>query len=421
MHDLKGDRRTRSDERLALRGLRVWDGLADGVSDTAMTILIEGRRILDILPDASDATHRAVEHAHQIALPGRFAIPGLIDAHVHLGLDPTIGSPDEQLKISDSARMIQMQERAEAMLRSGITTARDLGGGAWQELTLRDRILADESAGPRLLCAGQPVTTPQGHCHFWGGGAEGPEEVAAVIARQIDHNVDWIKVMATGGVFTKGTGVAKVQFDEVALAAMVRQAGAAQRKVAAHCHGTSGIGHAARAGIHTIEHCSFAGKEGFGSDLQQDTVKQIAAAGCWVSPTVNAGWGRRILHEGEPSAFFQRMSRAFEALRTANIPFIASTDAGIPGVFHHQLAAGLAAFSRYARMSPHETLQSATKSSALALGLDDECGALAPGLSADLVVLADDPLGDLATLAAPVLVVARGDVYEPMPPPATPN
>ncbi len=395
---------------LALRGVRVWDGIARSVSEVPQTILIEGERIRQILPDASSAARHARLGAQEISLPGRYAIPGLIDAHVHLGLDPSVGSANDQLKIPASERMAQMKQRALAMLRAGITTARDLGGGEWQEVVLRDQILAGELPGPRLLCAGQPVTTPGGHCHFWGGEADGHDEIARVIARQFEREVDWIKVMATGGVFTKGTGVTRAQFDEAALSAMVHRASASGRKVAAHCHGTLGIGHAARAGIHTIEHCSFAGDKGFGSDLQLDTVSVLAAAGCWVSPTVNAGWGRRILHEGEPSDFYKRMSRTFETLREAGVPFIASTDAGIPGVRHDQLAAGLKAFSRYAALSARETLSSATRDSAAALGLAGVSGTLVADLSADIVVLDNNPLEDLSALDDPALVIARGTI-----------
>ena len=68
-------------------------------------------------------------------------------------------------------RAAAMAQRAVEMVRAGITTARDLGGGEWLELELRDRIARGEAVGPRLVCAGQPVTSPQGHCYFWGGEA----------------------------------------------------------------------------------------------------------------------------------------------------------------------------------------------------------------------------------------------------------
>ena len=82
---------------------------------------------------------------------------------------------------SDSAEA--MAARALAMAAAGITTARDLGGPDFAPLALRDRIARGESVGPRLLCAGQPLTSPRGHCWYWGGEARGPDELRAVVRR----------------------------------------------------------------------------------------------------------------------------------------------------------------------------------------------------------------------------------------------
>lgn len=399
--------------RLVLTGVRVWDGCAAGLSEGPQSVLIEDRRISEVRPGGSwgSESGRSEPGAEEvIALPGCVALPGLIDAHVHLSLDPGLLSPDDQLKVPAAERARAMEVRALAMLQAGITTARDLGGGDWAELALRDRIAAGEVPGPRLICAGQPVTTPNGHCHFWGGGADGREAQRAVIDRQLEHGVDWIKLMATGGVFTKGTGPARAQFSLEDLRAMVEQAAAAGRQTAAHCHGTEGIERAARAGVRTIEHCSFAGAKGFGLDLQNEVVHAVAEAGAVVSPTVNAGWGKRIEHEGRPTEFFQRMTGVLAALRGAGVPLIASTDAGIPGVHHDGLVGGLQAFSRYAGLSPLETLRTATSDSARALGLEGVCGALEAGAEADLLVVDGDPLEDLSALERPVLVIARGEI-----------
>jgi imidazolonepropionase-like amidohydrolase len=409
---------------LAVTGVHVWDGRASALSEGPCRIRIRAGRIVAIDPEgqspeevqkrqaARDDGPDPVEPAREIALPGHVALPGLIDAHIHLGLDPKLLSPDDQLKVSAEDRARAMQARALAMLRAGITTARDLGGGEWSELALRDRIAAGELPGPRLVCAGQPVTTPGGHCHFWGGAANGREEQRAVIERQLEQGVDWIKLMATGGVFTKGTGPARAQFSEGDLRAMVERAAEAGRWTAAHCHGSEGIANAARARVRTIEHCSFAGPKGFGLDLRSDVVADIAEAGSIVSPTVNAGWGKRIEKDGEPTEFFERMSAVFEALREANVPMIASSDAGIPGVVHDRLAAGLAAFARFARLSPVETLRAATSDAARALGLEDVCGRLEVGAGADVLVVEGNPLEDLSVLERPAMVIARGQLVE---------
>jgi imidazolonepropionase-like amidohydrolase len=394
---------------LALTGAHVWDGRSPTLSDGPQSVFIDAARVVEVCPEGQSRFDRTA-NVRVLDLTGCVVTPGLIDAHVHLSLDPKLLSPDDQLKVPAEERVRAMEARALAMLRAGITTARDLGAGDWAELALRDRIARGEVRGPRLICAGQPITTPGGHCHFWGGVAEGRDEQRAVIERQLEHGVDWIKLMATGGVFTKGTGPARAQFSLDDLRAMVEQATQAGLATAAHCHGSEGIERAARAGVRTIEHCSFAGPKGFGLDLQSAVAAAVAEQGAIVSPTVNGGWGKRIEHEGGPSDFFERMSRVFEALRSAGVSMIASTDAGIPGVVHDQLAAGLQAFSRYAGLSPVETLRSATSESAQALGLGDACGVLEVGAEADLLVVDGNPLEDLSALERPVLVIARGEL-----------
>ncbi|MEZ4217121.1 MAG: amidohydrolase family protein [Myxococcota bacterium] len=342
-----------------LRGVRIWTGSDPGGSDLTSSdhacerepgfVRIEEGRVVAVGRGEGPA-----DGAEVVELANGFAIPGLIDAHVHIGIDPARGVA-AQARQPAHERWLAMTQRARAMLRAGITTARDLGGPDGLELALRDAIARGELAGPRLVCAGQPVTTPGGHCHFWGGEAATDADALRVVDRQLARGADWIKVMATGGVATAGTRPADAQLDAASIARVVARAAASGRRVAAHCHGTAGIRNAALGGVATIEHCSFAGADGFGADL--DT---------------------------------------------------ASTDAGIPGVAHDRLAEGLAALARYAGLSPAQALRAATSGAARALGLECETGRLAPGLAADVLVLEADPLVDLGALARPLAVFARG-------------
>ena len=389
---------------LALSELRIWDGHTASLSGPDWILRIEEGRIAGLGRDP-----HLLEGARVLSLPGEVALPGLIDAHIHISLNPEEGNPLEQERVPHDDRMKAMEERAAAMLRAGITTARDLGGGTGLELDLRDRILRGECAGPRLICAGQPVTTPGGHCHFWGGEAAGVDAIRAVIDRQVARGADWIKVMATGGVFTKGTKPWKPQFAPSELQSVVDRAREHGREVAAHCHGTLGIEHAVEAGVRTIEHCSFAGEAGFGTDFDARVVERIVDRQAWVSPTVNQGWGRRIEKDGVPTEFFARMSRTLSELCAAGTRFVASTDAGIPGVPHDRLARGLAAFERYSGLPAVDVLRTATSGAAQALGIEAETGALRAGLIADVMVVPGDPLADLSLLERPSVVIARGE------------
>ena len=373
--------------------IRLWDGVAEGYAD-ADAIVVEGDAIVAIGRGFDGEDCR-----------GLTVIPGLIDAHVHMVLDPALSSAAEQIAEAPDVVRRKMVARAEAMVRAGITSARDLGGGAWLELDLRDRIDAGEVPGPRLLCAGQPITSIGGHCHFWGGEAADANAAEAVIERQRQHGVDLIKLMATGGMLTPHSQPKDAQFDQAATSAIVAAANARGFDVAAHCHGTPGIRHAANAGVRSIEHCSWIGPDGKRGDYDAEVAREIARRGIWVSPTINAGWAR---FGGDAAA---TITAHLRALKESGCRLVASTDAGIPRVRHEDLARALPVFARLAELSPVEALRCATSEGAAALGLAETTGALREGACADLLFVRGDPLADLGALLAPAIVVARGREY----------
>lgn len=382
--------------RTVLTDLCIWNGLETVPADT---LILNGPRIESLCRNTALAPG---DRRVAIPLPGMTAIPGLIDAHVHMVLNPERSSPPGAAEAPD---LEAMRARAAAMVRAGITTARDLGGGAWAEIDLRDAIARGECPGPRLLCSGQPITCPGGHCHFWGGEAADLAAAARLIDRQLERGADLIKVMATGGRFTRGSTPAAAQFDTATLTEMVAYARDRGLPVAAHCHGTPGIEAAARAGVHSIEHCSWVGEAGWASDYRPEVVELMVAAGTWVSPTINLGWQRLL---NSKSTTPERMGAALTAMRGAGVPIMASTDAGIPGVFHHQLPQALAVFAAVAGLTPPEVLRYATSAAASGLGLAGKTGQLVESFAADVLVVDGDPLEDLGALDRPAGVWAEG-------------
>lgn len=374
--------------------IRLWDGISDAYIDqSSITICNETvtglGKIDGIVKDMSGLT----------------VIPGLIDSHIHISVDPEHTSIEEFLNEPKEVTIEKMNRRAKRMVDKGITTARDLGGGKWLEIDLRDRILQGEIPGPRLLCAGQPLTTPDGHCHFWGGGVKSQGEIQSVIDRQHRHDVDLIKVMATGGVYTPNTNPGESQFSLNDLSFAVQYAKELGYHVAAHCHGTEGIHRATLAGVKTIEHCSWFNKDGERSHCDLSVIADIVNNNAWVSPTINTEWSR---YADRSNAEGQLIRESFRLMRKAGVQFIASTDAGIPNVFHHEFAKGLSMFADLADMTPLEVLKSSTGNAAFALGYADRFGSLRVGLSADFIFVEGDPLRDLKVLQTPALVVARG-------------
>jgi imidazolonepropionase-like amidohydrolase len=377
--------------------LKIWDGARVLNADA---IRVRNRQI-DWIGDSAEVP----DQANAVTCAGLTLLPGLIDGHVHLELNPDDAKPPDRTR---PEVVPLMAERAEKMVCAGITTARDLGGGAWYELALRDAINACEQVGPRLICSGQPITSPQGHCHFWGGQAASLADAQDVLQRQIAHGVDLIKVMATGGRLTAGSEPTDAQFSQADLAAIVGTAHSHNLPVAAHCHGTEGIKRAALAGVNTIEHCSWVGQEGWASDYQADVARAILDNGVWVSPTVNKGWQRML--DSKTGHVLDRVREAYRAMLKLGIPMLASTDAGIPGVYHEDLPHALVVFANIAELSNEAALKSATSSAANALGIADFTGNLKAGLSADLLIVDGNPLDDLAAITRPVHVLAQGQV-----------
>ncbi|MBQ76293.1 MAG: amidohydrolase [Gammaproteobacteria bacterium] len=388
--------------KVALKNLRIWNGVDDSIDSGVDAVMFENGD-LTFVGSSEDLSRESVSVVRD--MEGLTMIPGLIDAHVHLCLDPHVKNPLDQDKLSEEEQFKAMVSRAGAMLAAGITSARDLGGGRWLELIIRDRIASGELAGPRLLCAGQPITSPRGHCHFWGGEAADGTDVIKVLTRQIEHGVDLIKVMATGGNITPGSKPVDAQFDQEILSLIVDTAHKHGLSVAAHCHGTAGIRNAAAAGITTIEHCSWVGREGWAKGFDPEVLALITRQGIWVSPTINSGWKRFMGN----SDYVDLLGGNYARMREAGVKLIASTDAGIPNVLHHDLPTALPVFANIAGLRAVEALRSATSDCAEAIGLGGISGQIREGYSADFILFDGDPTLNLDVLAAPVQVYKQGE------------
>lgn len=382
-----------------LKNLKIWDGLSDAIDPGMDCLVIEGDQIVEVC--SSDEARGQGQD-----MGGLYLTPGLIDAHIHLCLDPAIKDPLEQDKADEADLLVGMRTRARDMLAAGITTARDLGGGQWLELKVRDEIARGDTPGPRLVCSGQPITSVGGHCFFWGGEADSLDTALDVIERQVSHDVDLIKVMATGGNITKGSRPVDSQFDGATLKGIVSRVSELNMHVAAHCHGTEGIAYAAAAGVTTVEHCSWVGNDGWGKNYDDAVASAMANNNVWVSPTINSGWKRFKAND----SFVELIHANYDKLKAAGVRLIASTDAGIPNVFHHQLPEAIPVFAFFAKLTPVEALRSATSDCAQAIGLGEKVGRIAPNYSADFLLFEEDPTSNLDVLANPHQVYARGSL-----------
>lgn len=338
--------------------------------------------------------------------PGGTLLPGLIDAHVHLCFDGS-ADPISRLRArSEHESLLVMAGNADKSLSAGITTARDLGAPGLLDVTVKRAIAEDTIRGPRLLTAARPLTPTGGHCWFLGGECDGEQALRTMIRRQRRDGADLVKVMSTGGLSTPGSRSWRVQFTDTELAAIVDEAHELGMPVAAHAHGVEGISRSVRAGVDTLEHCTWQTPRGF-DGYRPEIADAIADAGIAVCGTFSASAAAH-------PAYFEAREKVITDMRHRGVRFVAGTDAGVEHTPHRAFANSLITMSRYGFRAV-DVIEAATGGAASALGIDSVTGSLTAGKDADLVIVDGDPLTDLATLTNPLRVVSRGRELTPEP------
>jgi imidazolonepropionase-like amidohydrolase len=411
-----------SSRRQALRiGVgRLLDGTGEAAVEGAALLVIDGR-IAEVGRD--DAVARP-EDARTLDLPGTTALPGLMDAHVHVTMPPTVDPLASLLAETDEDLVVRGAAAGERMVRAGITTAFDCGARGLTAYAVRDAIARGLSLGPRLLVSGRPVTQTRGHCHFFGGEADGVDRVRAAVRRLLeDEGADGIKIMATGGGLTPGTDSRHASYSLEELAAAVDVAHRLGKKVTSHAHGVPGIDNASKAGIDSIQHCTMLGKD-WEWAFDETVARGMAERGTRAIPTIAAGT-RYEVETGKALAELQpnpgRMTRADwwangRALKDAGVTLVPGTDVGINFTdFGEELFIELEAWVG-AGMDPGHVIHCATGRAAWHLGIEGETGTLRPGLDADVLIVDGSPDVDITDLRRTRFILRAGQRVQPTPP-----
>jgi len=332
-------------------------------------------------------------------------IPGLIDCHVHLCFDGVADFAGEARAMTPASAALKAARNARRALEAGITTVRDLGG---IELVMLEVARAQREGvifGSRIFSAPAVLTVTGGHGHFIGWEVDSAEELIKAVRRLIKAGAQWIKIMSTGGVLTPGIGAQRSAYTVDQLASAIDEAHEAGVRVATHAIGAEGIVRALRAGVDSVEHGCYLGDE---------ALKLLAENGAWLVATLVAP--ERILHGGEgvPDYALQKSEEvgavhrdSFRRAVDAGVRIAAGTDAGTPFNTHGGLWRELA-LMHSAGMPLERVLVAATSEAAALLNI--QAGALEPGLLADAVVLARDPLTDPAAYRDVALVIQDGVV-----------
>jgi imidazolonepropionase-like amidohydrolase len=394
---------------LAIRAPRAFDG--ERFVDGGATVLVDGERIAGVEAGGFDPPAGA-----EVAEYDGTLLPGLVDTHVHLVSDASLGWLGRAGELDGSGLDAMIAASLHAQAAGGVTTVRDLGDRRYRAVAARDR--ADPGL-PRILASGPPLTTPAGHCHYLGAEATGVEAVRAVVADHVAHGVDVVKVMASGGMLTAGTDVYGVQFSPGELRAAVDVAHQAGVPLVAHAHSLAGAWHALEAGADGIEHLTCLTEAG--QETPDTLLEALAASGTVVGPTVGQVLERLVPPERMPPqlrAVVERMGltperfRAMRAeqltrVRAHGVTVVCGLDAGAgPPKPHGALWVAVDWLSDAYPVA--EAMAAATSLAADVCGLGEVTGRLQPGLAADLLVVDGDLEHDVLALSRPVAVWVRG-------------
>ena len=276
-------------------------------------------------------------------------------------------------------------------LEGGVTTVRDVGARDHSIFALKQAVDAGLIAGPRIVGAGLAICMIGGHARFIGQEVEGPDQVRQAVQAQLAAGAGVIKVIASGGVLTPGTSPDQAQMTREELSAAVIAARAAQRKVAAHAHGASGMKNAIQAGVHSIEHATL---------LDDEAGELMVRHGVYMVPTLSAlattaagrsGCGIPESAVQKAKAMTKRHQVSFKHAHRSGILIAMGTDAGTPFNFHGDNAQELERMVALG-MTPMEAIVASTASAAKLIGIDETVGILKKGMAADLLVVEGNPL-----------------------------
>ena len=291
------------------------DGVGGRQSDVAVSVA--GGRIQFMTP----WSQRGPGAASRLIDAGSLTVlPGLIESHDHLAATPR--NLAGNAATPPSLHVLRVADAMRATLQAGFTTVRDMGG---LDLGMRLAVESGELAGPRVLICLGILTQTSGLSDFTnavGFNAEvlrlpgipdavcdGVDQVRAMTRRMIRGGADFIKIATTGGVSSRVSTITTREFSFDEVKAVVDEARAFNRPVAAHAYAGEGLKNALRAGVRTVEHLG---------PLDDEDIATIVRQGTYLVPTLS-NMAVRLGMEAElpPSAFRKReRSRRFNAKRS---------------------------------------------------------------------------------------------------------
>jgi len=377
---------------------------ADGIIDVAGerivtpgTILVRGSRIVAVGPEAHA---RSGEAADTIDLTGRMLMPGLIDCHNHLSLDPTLANYLPRMNDPIPELTIRAVRTMAVDLGAGVTTSRCLGDKGFLDICCKKAVESGEIPGPRLIVATRGIRAPHGH-GFVGYPFSGVENIRLAVRENLAAGADLIKVYTTGTLRSSRGLPSYLSREE--LLALVDEAHRAGVPVTTHCIGGPGLTAALETGIDVIEHGYFATEE---------EIAMIGRADRWLvmTPSIFFTDDRiRTLPPGMAEPHIRQredVRRSMCAVIGAGIKFAVGTDA-----MHGRLADEIQYLTEFGAGNG-SAIQAATIRAARVCGMESDIGSLDAGKIADIIGVDGNPLEDISALKRVTAVMKAGVIVK---------
>jgi imidazolonepropionase-like amidohydrolase len=399
-----------------LRAARLIDGTGAAPIMPAM-IRIEGERIAEVATKL-----RIPPGARLVDLGDATLLPGLIDLHTHLTGDERVHWEDALVKSTPPADALWGARNARITLLAGFTSVRDMGPSwPYVDVELRRAINGDAVPGPRMLVAGNYISSTGGagdarqfsiyvDVPVVRNLADGADEVTKAVRTHLKNGADFIKILATGAILSKGIAPGAQQYADEELRAAVVEARRWGAPVASHAHGADGIKASIRAGVRTVDHGSYLDDEAV-TLLQASNRQVFYVPTLYVFAAIDRAGEGNPFPESERERARQVRSIGYAGFRralAAGLPIGFATDAAV--IPHGQNAKE---FSERVKLgeSPMAAIVAATSLNAEIMGWQDRVGSLSAGKLADIIAVSGDPLRDVAVLERVGFVMKGGLIY----------
>ncbi|HET6934581.1 MAG TPA: amidohydrolase family protein [Candidatus Angelobacter sp.] len=404
-----------------IRAGRLFDATSDNVRENVI-IVVMGDRIQSVGPAGAISIPGG---ATVIDLSHATVLPGLIDCHTHLGARADRYDEIYRFKDTPFSSAFAAVVNARKTLDAGFTSVRDVGSEPFLAVDLRNAITEGLVPGPRIVASGPAISITGGHGDLNNYSpqtrvsmfpeerdfaiADGVDQIRHVVRAQVKYGVDVIKILATGGVLSKGDSPGAPQYTPEELKAAAEEAHMAGRKIAAHAHGTQGIKNAILAGIDSIEHASLIDDEGIrlanerGVYLDMDIYNDDYI----LNKAPEFGLPKENIEKERMVGRLQREN--FEKAVKAGAKMAFGTDAGVYP--HGDNAKQFFYMVKYG-MTPAQAIHAATSSAADLIGRAKDVGTIEGGKYADIIAVSADPLQDVRALESVGFVMKGGTIYK---------